>query len=149
MAMAFTTKQQQAIHKKTHGKCHLCGKRRTLGKYGKSQAEGGWQIEHSVPRAKGGTDHLNNLFAACAECNQKKGTRCTRTARAEHGRTRAPLSREKKQKIRRGNAIAGGVVGGGIGLLLGPIGLVAGAVIGASIGGEIDPEEPADASSLK
>ena len=32
------------------------------------------QIEHIVPRTKGGSDRLSNLCLACESCNQKKGT---------------------------------------------------------------------------
>jgi 5-methylcytosine-specific restriction endonuclease McrA len=32
------------------------------------------QIEHIVPRAKGGSDRLNNLTLACEKCNRAKGT---------------------------------------------------------------------------
>jgi 5-methylcytosine-specific restriction endonuclease McrA len=32
------------------------------------------QVEHIVPRARGGSDRLSNLTLACAPCNQKKGT---------------------------------------------------------------------------
>ena len=31
------------------------------------------EIEHVVPRSRGGTDSLNNLVLACHECNQAKG----------------------------------------------------------------------------
>ena len=30
-------------------------------------------IDHVVPRAKGGSDHVSNLVLACTDCNQKKG----------------------------------------------------------------------------
>ena len=32
------------------------------------------QVEHVVPRARGGSDRVSNLTLACAGCNQKKGT---------------------------------------------------------------------------
>jgi 5-methylcytosine-specific restriction endonuclease McrA len=32
------------------------------------------QIEHLVPKARGGSDRVSNLAAACAPCNQRKGT---------------------------------------------------------------------------
>ncbi|NNJ09474.1 HNH endonuclease [Chloroflexales bacterium ZM16-3] len=31
------------------------------------------QIEHIVPRARGGSDRISNLTLACAQCNQQKG----------------------------------------------------------------------------
>lgn len=34
----------------------------------------GLQIEHIVPRARGGSDRVSNLTLACQGCNQKKGT---------------------------------------------------------------------------
>jgi len=33
------------------------------------------QVEHIVPKAKGGTDRVSNLTLACEKCNQKKGTK--------------------------------------------------------------------------
>src|SRR5436190_15064531 len=33
-----------------------------------------FQVEHIVPRAKGGTDRLSNLCLACEKCNKAKGT---------------------------------------------------------------------------
>ena len=32
-------------------------------------------IDHIIPKIKGGTDTLDNLVTACAECNVGKGTR--------------------------------------------------------------------------
>lgn len=32
------------------------------------------EVEHVVPKSKGGTDSLNNLVLACHECNQAKGS---------------------------------------------------------------------------
>jgi len=39
--------------------------------YGK-QSEMGWEIDHSKPKSKGGTDHLNNLNPLQWEENRKK-----------------------------------------------------------------------------
>jgi 5-methylcytosine-specific restriction endonuclease McrA len=33
------------------------------------------QIEHLVPKARGGTDRVSNLTLACEKCNRKKGTK--------------------------------------------------------------------------
>lgn len=33
------------------------------------------EIEHVIPRSKGGTNEMNNLVAACRECNIGKGDR--------------------------------------------------------------------------
>jgi 5-methylcytosine-specific restriction endonuclease McrA len=45
-------------------KCAYCGK-----------SDVPLQIEHLVPRAKGGTNRVSNLTLACEKCNQKKGTK--------------------------------------------------------------------------
>lgn len=36
------------------------------------QSEKGWTVDHSKPRAKGGTDHLNNLQAMNWKANIQK-----------------------------------------------------------------------------
>ena len=73
--MKLSAEQRRTVHRKTNGKCHICGSRRAFNAYGLSDVEGGWHLDHSQPRAKGGTDHLNNLFVACAGCNCSKGKR--------------------------------------------------------------------------
>jgi 5-methylcytosine-specific restriction endonuclease McrA len=44
------------------GVCYYCGTEWT-------------QIDHVVPLARGGSDTLFNIVPACAECNQKKGSK--------------------------------------------------------------------------
>ena len=41
--------------------------------YGDRSKKTGWEIDHSKPRAEGGTDHLNNLQALNWRDNVKKG----------------------------------------------------------------------------
>lgn len=31
------------------------------------------QVDHVIPKSRGGTDELENLVIACAQCNQSKG----------------------------------------------------------------------------
>jgi hypothetical protein len=45
-------------------RCTYCGRRVTRGTR---------HIDHSVSRANGGTNHLNNLRVSCAACNLGKG----------------------------------------------------------------------------
>ena len=40
--------------------------------YGKC-SQMGWEVDHSKPKAKGGTDHLNNLQPLHWNANRKKG----------------------------------------------------------------------------
>lgn len=42
--------------------------------YGK-QSDMGWEIDHSKPQDKGGTDHLNNLQPLQWEANRKKSNK--------------------------------------------------------------------------
>lgn len=42
--------------------------------YGKN-SEMGWEIDHSKPQSKGGTNHLNNLRALKTSENRKKGNK--------------------------------------------------------------------------
>lgn len=35
----------------------------------------GWEIDHSIPRSKGGTDHLNNLQPMNVSANRSKGNK--------------------------------------------------------------------------
>jgi uncharacterized protein YcfJ len=94
-----------------------------------------------MPRALGGTDHLNNLYAACVSCNRSKGTLHTRTVRARHGRARAPLSRSKRETARGENAFLGGVFGGLVGALMGPgVAIVCG-LLGLGLGYHANPDD--------
>ncbi len=42
--------------------------------YGKSSPMG-WEIDHSKPQSKGGTDHLNNLQPLNTTTNRQKGNK--------------------------------------------------------------------------
>ena len=138
--MKFDTKTKRTIYDRTRGYCHLCNKKLAFKNYGKSGGKAAWEIDHSNPKANGGSDRLNNLYAACISCNRSKQHSSTRTARAQNGRTRAPLSAEKRKRAVRENTLAGGIAGLLGGALLGPGGAVVGASIGAVLGNCIDPE---------
>src|SRR6267154_449708 len=138
--MAYTRAELKDIYDRTSGYCHLCGRKLSFTNYGRSGEKGGWHVEHSVPRARGGTDHGNNLYPACISCSLEKSTFTTKTARGWNGRTRAPLSRGERKNARTGNAVAGGVIGGIVGSVFGLLGTAIGAGIGAKIGHDIKPD---------
>ena len=63
----------RAVYDKTGGCCRYCGKQLAIKNYGARGEHGAWVIDHSIPKSKGGTDHMNNLFPACCDCNEEKG----------------------------------------------------------------------------
>jgi HNH endonuclease len=136
--MPYSEDQIALIFRKTDGRCHICWKRLQFSAYGQT---GGWEVEHSNPRCNGGTDRLCNLFPAHVSCNRAKGIKTTRTARAWNGRTRAPLSRAKKEEIRSNNRWGWGTAAAILlGLVAGPGAALLGGVAGAWFGDSIDPE---------
>jgi 5-methylcytosine-specific restriction endonuclease McrA len=50
---------------KTDGCCFYC----------LAPLEGHWEIDHVVPRSRGGSNRFENLVPACADCNHDKGAR--------------------------------------------------------------------------
>jgi 5-methylcytosine-specific restriction endonuclease McrA len=139
--MPFTRAELKNIYDRTSGYCHICHRKMSFTNYGRPRERGAWEIEHSVPQSKGGTDHGNNLFGAHITCNREKSNYTTQTARRWHGTSRAPLSRKKKQQERASNTAGGALIGGLVGLAGGgPIGAVLGALGGAAIGNSIKPK---------
>jgi hypothetical protein len=139
--MPFDNDTLIKIYKRTDGRCHICNKRLSFVNYARPGRRGAWEVEHSNPKAKGGTDYFRNLFPACIDCNRVKGTATTRTARARHGRRRAPLSKEKQKEARFSNAIVGGFIGGILGLFIAPWVGVVGVLIGSTVGHNINPDK--------
>jgi 5-methylcytosine-specific restriction endonuclease McrA len=135
--MGFSDEARSRIYDRTGGYCHICGRKVYFQNYGFLGARGAWEVEHSIPWALGGTDHLNNLYAACIVCNRGKGTASTRTVRARNGRSRAPLSRERRKEIRNRNGWAGAAIGLAIGSRLSSGAALVCAVIGGLIGDSI------------
>ncbi len=139
--MSYDVEILRRIYDRTDGHCHICGKKLSFTNYAISSDRGAWEVEHSVAKAKGGTNHPNNLFPACITCNRKKGTRTSRTARIQHDRKRAPLSRDRKESIRGNNTLAGVTFGAVVGGFLGgPPGAFIGGTLGGILGHSSDPE---------
>jgi 5-methylcytosine-specific restriction endonuclease McrA len=139
--MAFTLKERRRIYDRTYGKCHICGKKLSFTNYSYLGLKGAWEVEHSNPKSMGGTNNLNNLYAACILCNRKKNNKSTRSIRAKNGRSRAPLSKEQRKKVRRDNSILGVMIGGLLGSVAGPPGMLIGATIGAKMGFDKEPDD--------
>ena len=53
---------------KSKGKCRECGRKHRVEDLGEK-----WNVDHVVPRAKGGRDYQSNLALTCISCNSKKG----------------------------------------------------------------------------
>lgn len=139
--MAFDEETLNRIFERTDGSCHLCRKKLAFSNYGRAGARGAWEVEHSKARVRGGTDHLNNLYAAHIRCNRIKSDGHTKTARAAYGYRSAPLSKAEKQR----NGMKGGVLGAVLGFLLVPpqlrlVAMVLGAVAGAGLGSKSEPD---------
>lgn len=139
--MAYREEALNRIYNRTDGYCHLCCRKLSFYHYACYGAKGAWEVEHSIPRSRGGTDHPNNLYAACIPCNREKSARTTRTVRSWNGRTRAPLSRTRKAQVRRSNTAKGAAIGGLIGFPVGPLGVLVCAAIGAHLGAGLDPND--------
>lgn len=60
------------VYDRNDGYCWHCGKKLAFSNYGVIGSRGAWEIDHSVPVSRGGTDRLNNLVPACIECNRSK-----------------------------------------------------------------------------
>ena len=143
--MSYDIERLRLIYNHTDGHCHICGKKLSFVNYAASGTKGAWEVEHSIPKALGGTDNLNNLFPACIMCNRSKGTGTSRAARIQYGRKRAPLSRDKKASIQSDNALVGVGLGTIVGSLLGGVpGALVGAVLGGIIGHDLNPETDLD-----
>lgn len=128
----FDEATRRAVYERTRGHCHLCHGPLAYSNYGNHGARGAWEIDHSVPRARGGTDHLNNLYPAHTSCNRYKQHRSNSGIRREHGRTRAPLSAAAMEELKSGDAWTGAISGGLIGARFGGFpGMLIGAAIGA------------------
>ncbi|MCC7542747.1 MAG: HNH endonuclease [Deltaproteobacteria bacterium] len=110
--------------------------------YGIHGARGAWHIEHSRALARGGTNHGNNLMAAHIRCNLRKGTSSTRSARAEHGKRKKPMSFEQRERALTRNTAVGAAAGTAIGAVVaGPPGALVGMLLGAAMGARREPSD--------
>lgn len=57
--------KRYAIYKRDRKRCVYCGR----GLFLKEMT-----LDHIIPRAGGGSDHISNLACSCAACNTAKGS---------------------------------------------------------------------------
>jgi hypothetical protein len=126
--MAYDSATLNDIYDKTAGRCHLCGKKLAFTNYGRHGQRAAWEVDHSRPRARGGTDMFRNLLPACTGCNRSKQAGANRKIRIGFGLDRAPLSYDQRAAQRSRNIVAGAAVGAA---LAGPWGAVIGALLGS------------------
>lgn len=70
--MGYTDEELNEIYDKNNGYCWHCGKKLAFKNYGIVGAKGAWEIDHSVPVSRGGTDYFRNLVPSCISCNRSK-----------------------------------------------------------------------------
>lgn len=105
------------VFDKTRGRCYYCDK--ALSFYNRDRrGRGAWEVEHLTPRAKGGTDHLNNLVAACWPCNLEKGTRASRSHRQKMVPVLSARTSRRRWRIADGALLLGLIVAGVVGAVM-------------------------------
>lgn len=140
--MAYSEEQLNRIYDRANGRCHVCRRRLAFTNYGSVGRPCAWEVDNSRPRARGGSDHGNNLYAAYIACNRSKQAVTSATARAREGFRRAPLSQKGRDARRASNTTTGAIVGGIAGaLVLGPAGILLGGAAGGTFGNSRNPNE--------
>lgn len=69
-------KKRRFLWERDGGKCHFCLEQTILPVQGLDKQYSGKMatLDHVIPQSEGGTDSLDNLVIACANCNQNRGT---------------------------------------------------------------------------
>jgi hypothetical protein len=80
--MGYTGEVLSYIYDKNDGYCWYCNKKLAFTNHGTLGERGAWEVDHSVPKSRGGTNYLRNLVPACIECNRQKGVRMGKSVRA-------------------------------------------------------------------
>ena len=71
--MTFSKTKVDRVFGKTWGRCHACHKPLAREMRGAVGHRDEWQIDHGIPRSRGGSSHISNLWPMCAACNREKG----------------------------------------------------------------------------
>lgn len=117
--MRYTDEELAHHYCKHDGLCHLCWGEIRFNAYGKPTGDG-WQVDHIVPRAHGGSDHPRNLAAAHSVCNNYKGTRPASVVRRELAELNEAREFERAEERRRerNRMLGAGALGAGFGALI-------------------------------
>ena len=94
----WNDRQLSRIYDKTGGYCYHCGKKIVWVNYGRRDkgVRGGWEVDHSRPKNRGGSDHMTNLVPSCWKCNSQKGDMTSAEFRKVRGYL--PLSGRRKSR---------------------------------------------------
>ena len=76
--MSYTDEELTEIYDKNDGYCWHCNKKLSFTNYGRIGKKGAWEVDHSNPVSRGGTDCPRNLVPACIDCNRSKGNLTSR-----------------------------------------------------------------------
>lgn len=68
--MSGNSEIRERLMGRQHGRCYYCNREMTF----KQDPETMCTIDHVVPRAQGGVNHISNYVAACIRCNNARGT---------------------------------------------------------------------------
>lgn len=79
--MKLTSTDKKRIFKNSFGKCFYCHKQLCISNHGKYGKRGSWHIDHKLARSNGGGDEIENLIAACIQCNLEKSDSSSRVFR--------------------------------------------------------------------
>ncbi len=63
----YSQQELEMILKNSGGRCRECGHRHYPRGYGRY-----WEVDHIIPKVRGGLDEIGNLAVACVGCNRSK-----------------------------------------------------------------------------
>lgn len=82
-SLGYSDEELRYIYDKTDGHCNICGKKLSFSNYGLYAEKGAWEVDHSNPVARGGTNYYRNLYPLCITCNRAKADRTTPQVRSK------------------------------------------------------------------
>jgi len=133
--MSYDKGELRMIYDRTDGRCHVCRMKLCFVNYGVTEGRAPWEVDHSVAKARGGSDRISNLLPACPSCNRSKRAADNRRVRSVHGHVTKPLSKQDRATARTWNILGGGTAGAAAGaLVFGPVGGIIGGLLGAAMG---------------